>query len=157
MNHQSSAMLILGLVLVGLPGERLRAADPAASGTATLTGWVSNAATGDLLRGATVQLPGLGITDLTSDTGSYLLHGVPPGEHEVVVTYAGLDAARERLAVSPGVTLRRNFDLTSSVYTLGAFTVSGQREGGAAAITTQSSRRCLHMALMSMQRIMYGQ
>ena len=137
MNHQSYAMLILGLVLVGLPGERLRAADPAASGTAMLTGWVSNAATGDLLRGAIVQLPGLGLTDLTGDTGSYLFRGVPPGEHEVVVTYAGLDAARERLAVSPGVTLSRNFDLTSSVYTLGAFTVSGPREGGAAAITTQ--------------------
>jgi TonB-dependent receptor len=107
------------------------------AGTATLTGWVSNAATGDLLRGATVQLPSLGRSELTDDTGRYLFHEVPAGDHEIVATYAGLDAARDRVTVAAGVSLRRNFDLTSGVYRLGAFTVSGQREGAAAAITTQ--------------------
>ena len=129
----------LGSAAVGWLGPMLRAADasPAASTTGTLGGWVGNAATGALLPGAAVQLPGLGRSAVADDTGRYVFHGVPAGEHEIVAAYAGLDPVRDRISVAPGGTVQRNFDLTSGVYQLGAYTVSGGREGGAAAITTQ--------------------
>ena len=129
-------LVLLGLIVLGRPAAALRAAAPA-TGTGTLTGWVSNAATGNLLLGASVQLPGLARTAFTDDTGRYVLREVPVGEHEVVASYAGLDVVRDRIAVQAGAAVRRNFDLTSKAYLLDAFVVSGQREGGAAAITMQ--------------------
>jgi TonB-dependent receptor len=128
----------VGLVL-GCFGPSASAAETTsvASGTASLSGWVSNAATGDLLQGATVRLAQSGRSEVTDDTGVFFIHNLPAGEYEVVVTYAGLDAARDRVVLQPGATVRRNFDLTSGVYKLDAFTVSGQREGGAATITLQ--------------------
>jgi len=115
------------------------AAQPGAGGasTGTVSGWVSNVATGDLLRGATVQLPGLGRSVVTDDTGQYIFQGVPAGTHELVASYTGLDAIRDRIEVPGGRVATRNFDLSSGVYQLGVFKVSGQREGNAAAITTQ--------------------
>ena len=103
----------------------------------TITGSVSNTATGNLLEGAKVEVPQLALTALTDATGRYVLGNVPAGTHDVVVTYIGLDPARTQVSVSPGQRAVRDFDLTSSVYQLAAFTVTGEREGGAAAITAQ--------------------
>ncbi|MSU67895.1 MAG: hypothetical protein EXS40_04865 [Opitutaceae bacterium] len=58
---------------------------------ATLTGNVSNGATGDLLEGARVEVPVLGLTVFTDNTGRYVLPSLPAGPHELVVTYTGLD------------------------------------------------------------------
>ena len=129
-------LVLFGSIVLDQPVLVLLAAEPA-TGTATLTGWVSNAATGNLLLGAMVQLPGLGRSALTDDTGLYVFRELPAGEHEVVASYAGLDAGRDRIAVQAGAAVRRNFDLTSKAYLLDAFVVGGQREGGAAAITMQ--------------------
>eukprot|EP01036_Dinobryon_divergens_P042143 gene42143-55959_t len=63
--------------------------------------------------------------------------GVPAGTHEVLVSYIGLDSVRAQVTVSPGQRAVRDFDLTTGVYKLEAFKVSGEREGGAAAITAQ--------------------
>ncbi len=102
---------------------------------ATLTGNISNVATGNLLEGAQVAVPSLGLSTLTDNTGRYVLPSLPAGTHEVVVTYVGLDPARTTVNDSASTT--RNFDLTSVVYKLDAFKVTGEREGGAAAITAQ--------------------
>ena len=104
---------------------------------ATLTGNVSNVATGNLLEGARVEVPALGLTALTDNTGRYVLPALPAGTHEVIVTYVGLDPVRSSVAVTDSATTQRNFDLTSTVYQLDAFKVTGEREGGAAAITAQ--------------------
>ncbi len=105
----------------------------------SLSGNVSNLATGDLLEGARVEVPALRLSVLSDNTGRYVLPALPAGTHEVVVSYIGLDAARATIAVTPasGPALTRNFDLTTGVYKLEAFTVAGEREGGAAAITAQ--------------------
>jgi TonB-dependent receptor len=105
--------------------------------TGTVSGVVSNAATGNLLPGATVRLPALGRSARTDDTGRYVLPEVAAGEHELVAAYAGLETLAASVSVTAGGTARRDFELTSGVYRLGAFTVSGQREGAAAAITQQ--------------------
>ena len=104
---------------------------------ATLSGNVSNVATGNLLEGARVAVPALGLSALSDNTGRYVLPSLPAGTHEVVVTYVGLDAARATITVAETAGASRNFDLTSAVYKLDAFKVTGEREGAAAAITAQ--------------------
>ena len=126
-----AGLLLLLLCLV----PRLAAQSPA--GTATLSGTVSNLATGNLLEGARVELAAAGLSALTDNTGRYVLTSVPVGTLEVVVTYTGLDPARAQIAVTGGQTVTRNFDLTTGIYKLDAFKVTGEREGAAAAITAQ--------------------
>jgi len=103
----------------------------------TLSGQVSNAATDALLQGALVEIPSLGVQALTNNIGEYVLNGVPAGSHELVVRYTGLDPQRQTVNVVGGQRKAVNFDLTSQVYQLEQFTVSGEREGNAASITRQ--------------------
>ena len=112
---------------------------PAAEGSAThvITGNVSNAATGNLLEGARVEIPALGAVALTDNTGRYLLLGVPEGTHELVARYTGLDPVRSSVVVGNGQRTTRDFDLTTGIYQLDTFKVTGEREGNAAAITAQ--------------------
>jgi TonB-dependent receptor len=111
-----------------------RAAD---AGTATLTGTVSNAATRNLLQGARVEIPALQLSTLVDETGRYSLGGVPAGTHELVVSYIGLDTVRAPITAAAGQRVVRDFDLTTGIYKMDAFKVTGEREGGAAAITAQ--------------------
>ena len=139
MKFPKLCFLLLAVLVISRTVIDLHAADGSAPANeaASLTGWVSNAATGSLLRGATVELPKLGRSVLTDDTGLFVFHNLPAGDHEIVATYAGLDVLRDHVVIQPGAVTRRNLDLTSGVYQLGAFTVSGQREGAAATITLQ--------------------
>ena len=105
--------------------------------TGTITGWVGNQATRNLLSGATVEVAALGLSTRTDDRGYYTLAGLPAGEHVVVASYAGLDPQSVSLRVTAGATTPRNFELTSAVYRLGEFKVSADREGAAAALTAQ--------------------
>ncbi len=105
--------------------------------TGTLTGTVSNSATRNLLEGARIELPQLGLTTLTDNTGRFVLTNVPPGVHDVAVSYIGLDTVRTQMTIEAGQRAVRDFDLTSSIYTMQVFTVTGEREGDAAAITAQ--------------------
>ncbi len=118
-------------------GVHLCAADSASPAGATIVGNVSNAGTGNLLEGARVELPQLGVVALTDNTGRYIFFNVPPGTHEIVATYTGLDPVKDQIVVTSGQRATRNFDLTTGIYQLQAFTVSGEREGNAAAITAQ--------------------
>jgi iron complex outermembrane recepter protein len=111
---------------------------PAAdSGSGAITGTVSNRGTGNLLQGARVEIPALGLSALSDQTGRYVLPGVPAGTHEVVVAYTGLDAVRQSVTVGAGQRAVQDFDLTTAIYQLQEFKVTGEREGGAAAITAQ--------------------
>ena len=72
---------------------------------------------------------------LTNNAGQYIFNGVPAGTHELVATYIGLDAARVSVDVATGVRRVQNFEMTSGIYKLEAFKVTGEREGNAAMIT----------------------
>ncbi len=117
--------------------ESDRSASVAPVTTGVITGTISNAATRNLLEGAKVQLPELGLTALTDDTGRFVLSGVPAGTHVLTVAYIGLDTIRSRVAVEAGQRIVRDFDLTTAIYQMQAFTVTGEREGDAAALTAQ--------------------
>lgn len=112
---------------------------PAAAVTAfgEISGNVGNIATGRLLEGAKVDLPKLGLSVLTDQTGRFVLRNVPAGSHEIVATYLGLDPITAAVVVSAGQRATRDFDLTAAVYQLQAFAVTGEREGNAAALTAQ--------------------
>ena len=129
------------MLLAALSGPAGIAAEPARNVTAALTGsvagTVSNAGTGNLLEGAHVELPTLGIVAVADRTGRFMLNGIPAGTHEIVASYTGLDPKHGTINVTLGERAIRDFDLTASIYRLGAFTVNGEREGTAAALTAQ--------------------
>ena len=133
-SHPLVLLCALGL-LVPVLRLGVRGAESAANGT--ITGSVSNVATTNLLEGARGEVPALGRTTITDNTGRYVFTGVPVGPHELVVSYLGLDTVRSQVTVAAGERAVRNFDLTAGIYKLEAFKVSGEREGGAAAITAQ--------------------
>ncbi len=115
----------------------LVAAVPPATDTGTITGNVSNTATGNLLEGARLEIPALGLSALTDQTGRFVLTGIPAGTHELVASYIGLDAMRSQVTVAAGQRAVQNFDLTTAIYRLDEFKVVGEREGDASAITAQ--------------------
>ena len=124
--------LAFTLLFAHLSGLTVVAAD-----TGMVSGAVSNLVTGNLLEGAKVDIPSLGLSAYVDHTGSFVLSGVPAGTHEVVVSYIGLDSQRRQVVVAAGQRAQQNFDLTTGIYKLDAFKVTGEREGGAAAITAQ--------------------
>src|SRR5262245_24546501 len=87
------------LALVGMLSFVLLAPLRAADGSGTVTGSVSNTATGNLLPGAKVEVPQLSASALTDNTGRYILN-LPAGTHELVVSYTGLDTMRQSVTVS---------------------------------------------------------
>lgn len=109
---------------------------PTAARTSTLTGIVTNAATGRTLEGARVVLQGTGREVLTDRSGLYRLGEVPEGAARIAVFYTGLDPAELTVPVTAG-TSRRDVAMTSSIYKLEKFVVAGEREGNAQAITIQ--------------------
>ncbi len=102
---------------------------------ATISGRVSNQATGDLLPGASVQVEGSGVSTSTERGGTYSLE-LPAGSHTLLVNFAGLDPARIPVSVTTAAVVK-DIELTSGIYRLEAFAVSGVREGSALAIQAQ--------------------
>lgn len=114
----------------------LAAASAFAQSSGLVTGQVRNAATSIFLEGAEVSVEGSGKSALTDREGRYEL-SLPPGLATLVVRYTGLEAERVSVDVRAGAQVKQDIGLNAGVYKLEAFTVSGPREGGAAAITKQ--------------------
>lgn len=104
--------------------------------TGTVTGRVSNAATGAYLEGAEVTIGGLPPV-LTNREGGFTVTQVPTGPQTVRIYYTGLDIATKQMDVAAGQNAEVTIALSSAVYQLEAFTVAGEREGNAASITKQ--------------------
>ena len=103
----------------------------------TLTGTVSNSATGQNLEGARVVLKGTGREVLTDSTGTYRFDNVTAGPAAVSVSYTGLKPADQTVDVRPGQPNRLDVGLTADIYQMSSFVVAGEREGQAQAITLQ--------------------
>jgi len=113
----------------------------ASAQTASITGRVINQGTGEYLKYAQVQIVGTDKSAITEAEGVFTLTNVPAGEVKITVTYTGLDTLETTLTVPPQGTVTHDFNLTTSDYgdtiKLGAFSVSGAREGNAKAIVEQ--------------------
>lgn len=104
---------------------------------AELTGTVTNLATGQNLQGARVVLKRTGQEAFTDAQGVYRFPEVAPGPVILSVSYTGLDPVDLPLDIPDRARLNRDIGLTSGIYTLEKFVVSGEREGNAQAITLQ--------------------
>lgn len=138
-----SALAAVGawLALAGAPAETMRAAEGAAApvgnaATSVISGRISNAATALNLEGAIVRLEGTPYETASERGGSYHLQA-PPGDYTLVVSYTGLDSYRVPVSLARGTLQRRDVALTADIYKMSSFTVTGEREGNALAITMQ--------------------
>jgi TonB-dependent receptor len=128
---------LLALAAMGAaPSGAFAAETNATAAAGVITGTVTNRTTGNGLIGARVEIPALNLNALVDNTGRYLLN-VPPGTHQVVVTYTGLDTQREEVVVAPGQPVRRDFIMSSTVLMLDAFKVASEKEGLSAAMQQQ--------------------
>lgn len=138
------ALLVAGLCLASLAFSPAQASAqatptpaPAPAARGTLAGVVSNLGTANLLQGARVEIVALGRFVFTDNTGRFSLPDIPTGTHEVTASYIGLEPLKFVVAFTAGPPVRRDFELTSPVYKLGEFKVTGEREGNAASLTRQ--------------------
>lgn len=110
---------------------------PAQTGTASITGRVANAATGQYLDRAEVRIDGTQRSVLTDRDGSYTLGGLAPGAYVLEVAYTGLDPERRAVKLAAGEQKQETFNLTAGIYRLEAFTVAAEVEGNAAQTNKQ--------------------
>ena len=109
-----------------------------AQDTGRLTGTVRHAVTGNLLNGASVDLPQLARSTGTDENGRFDFSGMPVGEHLVTVTYTGLDPETRTVRVMPGAAAARvEFRLKSEILSMETFQVTAEASGHAAVITRQ--------------------
>jgi hypothetical protein len=83
----------------------------ATSGTGSLSGRVSYAASGEYLELARVTLEGTGRETFTDSSGSYTFPEIPAGGVRVRVFYTGLPGESAAITVKAGETTLRDFAL----------------------------------------------
>ncbi|MDO8545244.1 MAG: TonB-dependent receptor [Opitutaceae bacterium] len=110
---------------------------PVALAQTTLTGIVTNSATGRALEGALVTIEGTGREMLTDSQGSYRFDDPGSGDVSLSVSYTGLDRSSVPVTLAAGTVNRRDIGLTSQIYAMDKFVVAGEREGNAQAVTLQ--------------------
>jgi hypothetical protein len=84
----------------------------ASTQTGSITGTVTDAATGQPVAGATVSVPRLSLT--TGSDGSYTLAGLPAGSYQVSVSDYGYQGATATVTVTAGKATTQNIQLTGN-------------------------------------------
>jgi len=102
-----------------------------------ITGRVQNLATGAYLEGASVTLEPARQATLSLRDGSFSFSSLAPGDYRVSISYTGLDSQTVAVALAGGQTVVREIALTAKAYAMDKFTVAGEREGNALAVTQQ--------------------
>jgi hypothetical protein len=103
-----ATVCLLGAITLILP--LVRAADAAAT-TGTIEGRVLPASTGEYVERARVMLEGADRETFTGETGFYSLAGMPVGSARLHVFFTGRKSESATVAVAPGRTARRDFEL----------------------------------------------
>src|SRR5581483_11921262 len=107
------------------------------AGTGAIAGTVANSSTRQYLNEAEVRIAGTKTSVLTDRDGGFTLPKLAPGTYQLEVSYAGLDTEKRSVTVDAGQTKHEDFNLTSGIYKLEAFTVAAEVEGNAAEINKQ--------------------
>ena len=95
--------------------------------TGHLTGYVSDAETGEGLPGANVVLNGTGLGAATDIHGRYTIFDVPPGTYTALARFVGYEPLETKVKVQKGRTTRGMFALHQS--DIVPFTVCGDCGG----------------------------
>ncbi|MEY4688513.1 MAG: hypothetical protein RIR76_2536 [Verrucomicrobiota bacterium] len=103
----------------------------------SLTGLVTNAATGATLEGARLIIKDRNLETVTDNLGYFTFEDLAPGPVVLVATYTGLAPAEAAAEVPASGRARKDISLTADIYRLSAFVVGSEREGNAKAITLQ--------------------
>lgn len=102
----------------------LLAAVPAFAQTGTITGTVTDQATGAPLVGAQVVVVGTNLSVSTNQSGRYLIPGVPAGERQVRAVLIGYGQKTFTVTVRPGESTIQDFALEVSAIELDALVVN---------------------------------
>ncbi|MDE2804059.1 MAG: SusC/RagA family TonB-linked outer membrane protein [Gemmatimonadota bacterium] len=100
-------------------------ASAAAAQTGTVTGQVTDAASGRPLESAQVYIEGTALGTLTNSTGRYLFVNAPPGEHTVIAELVGYRSGSETVTVTAGGTSTVDFGLSVTAIQLDQIVVTG--------------------------------
>jgi outer membrane receptor protein involved in Fe transport len=103
----------------------LWAGPASAQQTATITGQVTDAASGAGISAVQVYLAGTGTGTLTNSTGRYLLLNVPVGSYTIQVERIGYRTTTQEVTVSAGQTLNQDFALSEEALGLDEIVVTG--------------------------------
>ncbi len=116
----------VGLGMVALACVALgRAQDVHSQQQGTITGVVSDLATGQLLESAVVSLDGATTGVLTNSSGRYVLLGVAPGSREVTFQILGYETATLTVEVAAGETATLDAELTMRALRVQELVVTG--------------------------------
>lgn len=142
MTPKQTYNLLIVMLVMTVCGSRVSAASANPAGsvsaqTGRFSGRVQNVATGAYLEGALVTVESTQHSTLTARDGTFYFPALPSGEYRVTVSYTGLDSQTVSVTIGAGENVPREFGLSSKVYAMDAFTVAGEREGNALAITQQ--------------------
>ena len=91
-----------GLFLAAL----LSATSASAQVTGSVAGAVVSTATRNALQGAVVSAPSLGRSELTDNSGAFLLQGLPAGNLELTISYSGFEDRKIPVVVRAGQVTR---------------------------------------------------
>lgn len=95
-----------------------------AQATGTITGHVTDQATGQPLGAVQVFVAGTNRNTLTNTEGQYLLTGVPAGEHRVQAELIGFSGGSVTVTVPAGGSVTADFQLTTSAVALEGLVVT---------------------------------
>lgn len=97
----------------------------AAAQTGTVTGQVTDAASGRPLESAQVYIEGTALGTLTNSTGRYLFVNAPAGSHTVIAELVGYRSGSETVTVTAGQTSTVDFGLSVTAIQLDQIVVTG--------------------------------
>lgn len=105
----------------------------------SITGVITDAATGEALFGANVFIEGTSLGSATDNEGKYTIRRIPPGDYNLKVTYIGYQSKTEKITIVSGRTLEVDVSLSYDLIEGDEVLITAQALGQAAAINQQLS------------------
>ncbi len=115
---------ILLLLLV----HYLLSANPEPPANTSIGGFIRDKETNETLIGVTVFLEGTRFGTYTNKNGYYSLANIPPGEYTLVISSIGYEKFSEKIKLSKGSSIRKDFLLKPLAITTEGISVEAERE-----------------------------
>ncbi len=108
-----------------------------AQGSGNISGKVVDKSSGDELPFANVQLEGTSLGTSTGEEGEYMIHQIPAGDYNLVITYIGYQEQSRPVTVVAGSTLKVDIELDYVAFEGTEVVVTAQASGQMGAINQQ--------------------